>query len=166
MSSVETTTPAALIQTVYERLNAHDVSSLAAFEAEDVDQTWPVIGRLEGLKAVQDHFAGIFAAMPDFHIDINRMATDGEIVFVHWQMTGTFTGSPFLGIEATGRPIDLRGNNWYAIRDGKIVAAFVAYDGMAFAVQAGILPAHGSRMDHAITVGANGMTRVKKMLGR
>ncbi len=166
MNSVETVTPAALIETVYERLNDHDVGSLAGFEAEDVDQTWPVIGRLDGLKAVQSHFAGIFAAMPDFHIDIERMVADGETVFVHWHMTGTFTGSPFLGIEATGRPIELRGNNWYAIHDGKIVAAFVAYDGMAFAVQAGILPAHGSRMDHAMTVAANGMSRARKMLGR
>ena len=74
--------------------------------------------------------------------------------------------SPFLGIEATGRPIELRGNNSYAIHDGKIVASFVAYDGMAFAVQAGILAAHGSRMDHAMTVAANGITRVRKMLGR
>ncbi len=166
MNSVETVTPTALIQSVYERLNDHDVGSLAVFEAENVDQTWPVVGRLKGLKAIQDHFAGIFAAMPDFHIDIERMAADGETVFVHWHMTGTFTGSPFLGIEATGRPIELRGNNWYAVRDGKVVAAFIAYDGMAFAAQAGILPAHGTRMDQAMTVAANWMTRVKKMLRR
>jgi hypothetical protein len=37
---------------------------------------------------------------------------------------------------------------------------------MAFAVQAGILPAHGSLMDHAMTVAANWMTRARKMLGR
>jgi limonene-1,2-epoxide hydrolase len=84
MSSVETVTPVALIQVVYERLNDHDVGSLAVFEAEDVAQTWPVVGRLEGLKAVQDHFAGIFAAMPDFHIDIERIAANAETVFVHW----------------------------------------------------------------------------------
>jgi predicted ester cyclase len=166
MSSVEAVAPTVVVQTVYDRLNDHDVASLAAFEAEEVGQTWPVVGRLEGLKAVQHDFVGIFAAMPDFHIDIERMAADGETVFVHWHVTATFSGSPFLGIDATGRPIELWGNNWYAIRDGKIVAAFIAYDGMAFAVQAGILPAHGSRMDQAMTVAANWITRVRKILDR
>jgi SnoaL-like polyketide cyclase len=81
-------------------------------------------------------------------------------------MTGTFTGAPFLGIDATGRSIDLRGTDCFTIRDEKIAAAFIAYDGMAFAVQAGLLPPRGSRMDHAMTVAVNWMTRARKLLGR
>jgi hypothetical protein len=43
-------------------------------------------------------------------------------------------------IEAIGRSIDLRGTDCFTIRNEKVVANFVAYDGMTFAVQAGILP--------------------------
>ena len=81
-------------------------------------------------------------------------------------MTGTFTGPPFLGIDATGRSIDLRGTDCFTVRDEKVVANFVAYDAMAFAVQAGILPPPGGRMDHAMTVAINWMTHPRKRLRR
>jgi len=166
MSSVDTMTPTALVQTIFERLNDRDADSLLPFVAEDLVETWPVVGRLEGGAAVRDHFAAMFAAMPDFHIEVERMADDGETVFVHWHVTGTCTGARFLGIEPTGRPIDLRGTDCFTIRDGKVAANFIAYDGMAFAVQAGLLPPHGSRMDHAMTVALNLVTRWRKLLRR
>jgi steroid delta-isomerase-like uncharacterized protein len=166
MSSVEMVTPAALVHSLLERLNDRDADSLGVFYAEEVVETWPVIGRLEGWKAVHDQFAGFFAAMPDFHVEVERMAADGETVFAHWHLTGTLTGAPFLGIEATGRAIDLRGTDCFTVRDGKVVAGFVAYDGITFAVQAGILPAHGSPLGRAMTVVTNVMTCVKNTLGR
>ena len=61
---------------------------------------WPIVGHLQGPRAVGDHFAAIFAAVPDFHIEIQRMAADGETVFAHWHAAGTFTGKPFLGIDS------------------------------------------------------------------
>jgi steroid delta-isomerase-like uncharacterized protein len=166
MSSVETVTPSALVESIFERLNERDADALSRFGADEIVEEWPVVGRLEGREAVRDHFAGIFGAVPDFHIEVERMAAAGETVFVHWHMTGTFTGTPFLGIEATGRSIDLRGTDCFTIRDEKVVANFVAYDGMAFAVQAGVLPPHGSRMDRAMAVAANWRTRATKKFKR
>jgi steroid delta-isomerase-like uncharacterized protein len=164
MTTIEAVTPTQLIRSIFERLNERDADSLSPFGAEDLVEVWPVVGRLTGRQAVRDHFAGIFAAMPDFHIDIERMAADGDTVFVHWHLTGTFTGAPFLGIEATGRPVDLRGTDCFTVRDGKVVANFIAYDGIGFAVQAGILPPHGSRMDRAMTIATNWITRARKRL--
>ena len=166
MSSAETITPAAVVKSIFERLDQHDSDVVRDFAAEDVVEMWPIVGRLQGLRAVGDHFAAIFAAVPDFHIEIERTAADGETVFAHWHAIGTFTGEPFLGIEATGRPIDIRGTDCYTIRDGKVVANFVAYDGMTFAVQAGVLPPHGSPLDHAMTVALNLVTRGRKLVGR
>jgi steroid delta-isomerase-like uncharacterized protein len=164
MSSVETATPTTVVQAIFERLNDRDADALLPFGSDDVIEDWPVVGRLAGKQAIRDHFAAIFAAMPDFHLDVERIAAAGETVFVHWHLTGTFTGARFLGIAATGRPIDLRGTDCFTIRDQKVVANFVAYDGMTFAVQAGILPAHGSPMDHAMTIAANLITRARKHL--
>jgi steroid delta-isomerase-like uncharacterized protein len=166
MSTIETVTPTALVTSIFGRLNERDADSLQQFGADGLVEDWPIVGRLEGQQAVRDHFAAIFAAMPDFHIEIDRMAADGETVFVHWHATGTFTGAPFQGIEATGRSIDIRGTDCFTIRDGKVVANFIAYDGMTFAVQAGVLPPHGSPMDHVMTVAANLMTRARKRLQR
>jgi hypothetical protein len=60
-----------------------------------------------------------------------------------WHVAGTFNG-PFLGMEATGRSIDIRGIHCFTIRDGQVVANFIAYDGMTFALHAGVLPRTGA----------------------
>ncbi len=166
MSVDETVAPKELVQSIFERLNGRNADSVSPFYADDVVEVWPIVGCLEGPGAVRDHFAAIFAAKPDFHIDVERVAAEGETVFVHWHLTGTFTGAAFLGIEPTGRPIELRGTDCFTVRHEKVVANFIAYDGMTFAVQAGVLPPHGSRTDHAITVATNLMTRARKKLHR
>jgi predicted ester cyclase len=146
-----------------ERLNAHDPEGLARLDTDQVKEDWPVVGHLEGRPAVADYFRALFAAIPDLHIEILRMAHDAETVFVHWRATGTFTGRPFNGIRATGRAIDLRGNDCFTIRAGKIVDVFVAYDGMAFAIEAGVLPRPGTAVDRVMTAAINAATRVKSL---
>ncbi len=71
-----------------------------------------------------------------------------------------------MGIDATGRAIDLRGTDCFTVRGGQVVAGFVAYDGLTFAVQAGILPAYGSPLGRAMTTVTNLMTCARKTLGR
>ncbi len=165
MSSTETVAPTALVRSIFERLNDRDAESLVnEFAADGIVEDWPIVGRLEGRRAVKDHFAALFAAMPDAHIELDRIAADGETVFAHWHLTGTFSGAPFQGIEATGRSIDMRGNDCFTIRAGKVAANFIAYDGMTFAVQAGVLPPHGSRLDQIMTAATNLMTRARSRL--
>ncbi len=167
MSSVETVTPTALVRSIFERLNDRDADALVQeFAGDGIVEDWPIVGRLEGQRAVRDHFAALFAAIPDAHTELERMAADGETVFVHWHLTGTFSGAPFQGIEATARSIDIRGNDCVTIRAGKVVANFIAYDGMTFAVQAGVMPPHGSRLDRIMTAATNVMTRARKRLRR
>ena len=91
MSSVESVTPTAVVRRIFERLNDRDADAMSLFWSDDVAEVWPVVGRLDGKEAVRDYFVAIFAAMPDFHIDVERMAAADETVFVHWHMTGTFT---------------------------------------------------------------------------
>lgn len=166
MSSAETITPTAVVKSIFERLNERDADSLLPFAADEIVEDWPVVGRLEGPGAVREHLSAVFAAMPDFHIEIERMATEGETVFVHWHGTGTFSGASFQGIEATGRSIDIRGNDCFTIREGKVVSDFIAYDGMTFAVQAGVLPPHGGSLDRVMMTAANLITRARKRLQR
>jgi hypothetical protein len=94
------------------------------------------------------------------------MVTEGEVVFVHWHMTGTFTGGALNGIAATGRPIDLRGTEYLTVRDGRMVSNFVAFDGMSLAVQIGILPAPGTAADRVMTTALNAVTAVRRRLRR
>jgi predicted ester cyclase len=158
--------PAAIVSEVFERLNAHDVRGMMALAAEDVREVWPVVGHLDGRSAVGQYFETLFSAMPDLRVDTDRTAADGTTVFVHWHATGTFSGGPFNGILATGRRIDIRGTDCFTVQGGKIVANFVAYDGMTFAVQAAVLPGPGTTYGRLMTGAINGVTRVRRLLGR
>jgi steroid delta-isomerase-like uncharacterized protein len=158
--------PSQVVQTAFERLNAHDADGLVECDVEDVVEDWAVVGRLEGRTAVRDYFASVFAAVPDIHVDIERMVAEDEAVFVHWRLTGRFTGASYNGIAATGRPVDIRGNDYFTVRDGKIVAAFIAYDGMEYAIQAGVLPAGGTAADRIMKAGVNAVTAVRRQLRR
>lgn len=157
-------TPGELIATVFEHLDRHDVDGLGPLAADDIAEEWPMFGRLEGRAAVMEHFRALFAALPDLRLEVLRTASAGETVFVHWRATGTFTGTPLLGIRATGRTIDLHGTDCFTVRDGKVADNFVAFDGMAFATQAGVLPRHGSLGDRMMTSTVNARTRMKALL--
>ena len=78
MGSVETATPTTVARRIFEQLNDRDAGALSSFGSDELVEVWPVVGRLEGKQAVSDHFAAIFAAMPDFHVDVERMAAEGE----------------------------------------------------------------------------------------
>ena len=164
MSTLGTRSPTEVAKTIFERQNHRNPEELAEFGAEDIDEYWPLVGRVKGVAAVRDHFAAIFAALPDFKVDVERMAAEGETVFVHWHLTGHYTGAEFYGLAATRREIDLRGTDCFTIRDGKVTSNFIAYDGMEFAIQAGILPARGTRMDRLITHLTNWRTKTMRLM--
>jgi steroid delta-isomerase-like uncharacterized protein len=151
------------VSTAFDCLNRRDLERLSAIVVEDVQEDWPMVGHLDGRTALLEYFRALFASIPDLHLDILRMVTDGGSVFTHWGATGTFTGAPFDGIRATGRRIELRGIDHHTIRDGKIVGAFIAYDGLEFAIQAGGLPRHGTFADRMMTSALNAVTRVRSL---
>src|SRR5690348_11215964 len=53
----------------------------------------------EGVKAV---IASLHRAYPDFHLEIEHLAVDGDLVWLHMHGSGTNDGS-FMGHPPTGR---------------------------------------------------------------
>src|SRR6266550_127154 len=87
-----------------------------------------------------------------------------ETACVQWRSVGTFTGEPFIGIEPTGRRIELRGVDVMEIEDGKIVRNTVYYDGAAFARGVGMLPAQDSGTEKAMYAAFNAATRLRRAI--
>jgi predicted ester cyclase len=54
-------------------------------------------------------------------------------------MSGTHDGA-FMGVPATGRPIQVQAMNFYRIADGKIVEEFGQPDMLGLMMQIGALP--------------------------
>ena len=108
-------------------------------------------------------FRGFFDAMPDLHMEVEDVVVAGEPgrerVTVRWRITGTFSGAPYLGIQPTGRPVDLHGMDLINVEDGRVAGNNIYYDQLAFARQIGMLPAEGSLGDRLMTGGFNLVTK-------
>jgi hypothetical protein len=98
-------------------------------------------------------------------MEVVAIAEQGDDVFVHWQLTGTHSGT-FQGIDATGRRIALDGIDHFVVRDGRVVSNFVVFDQMQFARAIGMLPPDGSRADRAMKAAFNARSRLTARLRR
>jgi steroid delta-isomerase-like uncharacterized protein len=124
---------------------------------------------VRGAEALAQWFRDLFAAVPDWTVEVENTVDDGDRqVVVQWHATGTFNGdSPFIGIEPNGRQVDIRGVDVIRVDDDfKVVTNTVYYDGVEFARQIGMLPARDSAADRAMLAAFNGATRLKRRLRR
>ena len=108
-------------------------------------------------------FRGLFDAVPDLHMEVEDVVVAGEPgrerVTARWRITGTFAGAPYMGVEPTGRRIDLHGMDLIQIEDGRVAGNNIYYDQLAFARQVGMLPAEGSLADRLMTGAFNLLTK-------
>lgn len=169
-STTPATTNEARVREVFRRLfDERDLSDPYAYWSDDsVDHFLAAGQSVRGAPALAEWFAGLFAAVPDWTLVIDNVVDDGaDQVVVQWTGTGTFTGTPFLGIEATGRRVEIHGCDVIRLDDvGRVATNTVYYDGAAFARQVGLLPAAGSRTDRTMTQAFNAFTKLRRTLSR
>jgi steroid delta-isomerase-like uncharacterized protein len=150
----------------FDALAARDAAAAArAWTAEGVNDIVP-LGIFRGTAAIRALMEEIFAAMPDGRFSVERIIADDKAASVQWRLAGTFDGEAFQGLEATGRRVELRGNDCLEIEDGRIVHNTGAFDGAAFARQVGLLPAEDSGADRAIRAGLNTVTKLRRSVAR
>lgn len=152
-----------LIRWVFERLDAHDLASLAAgvWDDETVDRFPNRVCR--GAQEISSYFQETFIGMPDAHFEIVATAEQGEDVFVHWRITGTHQG-PWLGIAPTDKPLEFEGNDHFVFRDGRIHTGFIAFDQLQSGRQLGMMPPDGSAADRAMKSAFNLRTALMRRL--
>jgi steroid delta-isomerase-like uncharacterized protein len=89
--------------------NAHDADAVAAVFAENAEIVDVAAGQVvRGRAAIREHAAAILAAFPDFHLERRMLLIDENTNADQWVMSGTHRGA-YLGIEATGRRVEVRG---------------------------------------------------------
>jgi steroid delta-isomerase-like uncharacterized protein len=153
----------ALIRWAFELLNSRDVEPLRQLWTEATVERFPSV-TVHGADAMAEYFQALFTALPDFHMQVLKIAESGEDVFVHWHLTGTHTGGRLEGIDPTGRAVAVDGMDHFIVRDGTVATNFVVYDQMQFARQIGMVPADGSAADRAMKAAFNARTRLRARL--
>jgi steroid delta-isomerase-like uncharacterized protein len=152
-----------VVQQVFSAIDAHDVEALRGLWADDVEERFPD-KTCRGKEELSAHFKGLFAALPDFRMEVLHTVEDGETVFARWKLTGTHTGAQFNGIDTTGKAISLDGMDQFTIRDGRMASNFVIFDQMEVGRQLGLLPPDGSQADRALKAAFNAKTKIAEAI--
>ena len=61
------------------------------------------------------------SAFPDMTFSVDLLIESDDLIVSNWTVRGTHTGTPFYGIGASGKPVEINGTAILRIRDGKIV---------------------------------------------
>lgn len=170
-SSTGTHTPSQIARDSFRVLfDERDLASMDRFWSDgSIDHFLAAGQSVEGTQALTQWFRELFAAVPDFQMQIVNVFDDGDRqATVQWRATGTLTGdAPFLGIEPNGRRVEIRGVDVMRFdSDGRIDENTIYYDGAEFARQLGMLPPRDSAMDRATLAAFNAKTRLEQRLGR
>lgn len=145
----------------FAALNAHDLDQAAAMWSPDgVDR---FVGGVEliGPESVREYFAGLFAAFPDFSLEVLECTTSRQRTAVRWRARGTFAGpGEFEGFAPNGARVDLEGCDVLTVTDDLIRHNDAYLDSSALARQLGVLPPPGSKAEARLRRLANLRTRV------
>jgi glyoxylase-like metal-dependent hydrolase (beta-lactamase superfamily II)/predicted ester cyclase len=154
-------TTAEIAKRYFEALGAHDLDAAAeVWEPGGIDR---FVGQQELVApdGVRQYFSALFAAFPDFSLEIIDMTTARNRTAVRWRGRGTFAGpGSFQGFEPNGARLDIEGCDVLTIADGKVQHNDAYVDGSDIARQLGVLPPVGSKAELRLTRLANLRTRL------
>ncbi len=61
------------------------------------------------------------SSFPDMVFTVDLLIEKDDLVVSNWTVKGTHTGTPFNGVAASGKPVEINGTAILRIRDGQIV---------------------------------------------
>ena len=92
----------------------------------------PTIGRDQLKQAVKR----LRASFPDWHEELDAIKASGDMVFVRWTESGTFTND-IEHIEANGNKVSIAAMGWLRFENGKIVEEWTIVDNWGTQIQIG-----------------------------
>ena len=122
-SSSTETEIADIARAFYDPFRTGDTSTYATILADDWMDIPLADGQEQGPAGMPDQIAGFRYVMPDYTVTHEDIIVAGDRAVVRNTVSGTHQGA-FLGIEPTGRRIEMRTIDIHQIRDGKIVTTW------------------------------------------
>ena len=143
-------------------------AALAAHDLDEAAACWQpgAIDRLVGAQelvapdGIRDYFSALFAAFPDFALEVVEMTTARHRTAVRWTAHGTFAGpGRFEGFAPNHARIAIEGCDVVTVEDDLIVHNDAYIDTGDIARQLGLLPPAGSATQARLATLANARTR-------
>jgi len=118
----------------------HDVEKLLSLCTDDCVYEDVTMGALNRGKAEVKAFAdAVFAAFPDFKVQLMSGFTADNWAGAEWTMSGTHRGD-LPGMPATGKSFSVRGSTVCELQAGKIKRNPDYWDMVTFLKQTGLMP--------------------------
>jgi steroid delta-isomerase-like uncharacterized protein len=118
-------------------LNAGNPEALDDFLAEDYINHNPFVE--DGLAANKAFWRQWLTAFPDTRVTVEDAFTTGDRVAGRFTYRATHQGE-FMGIPATGQPIEMRSIDIWRIQDGKLVEHWDELNTLELMQQLGAIP--------------------------
>jgi len=136
------TDSSAIVQNFYDNWAAGRLDEVRSLFTDDAAIATPA-GTFD-LDAHEQMGQAFMTAFPDSHMDVSRIVTVGDEVWVTGRFKGTQTGD-LVGeqgtVPASGRAIDVPFAEVFTVREGKIARQETYWDQMTMMAQIGALPA-------------------------
>lgn len=127
-----------LIERVWNRGDAEAVDEVFGPDFVGHDPNRPEI--TGGREAVKQSVHTFHAAFPDISISVDDLLAVGGKIVWRYTLRGTHE-STFLGVEATGKRIEVTGISLFRREGGLLREAWIEFDGLGLLRQLGALPA-------------------------
>ena len=126
-----------LIEEVYNQGNMSAVDDLVANDHVIVGNP-----NLKGPEGIKQFATSVRTSFPDFHMKIDDMVAEGDIVATYLTWTGTQTGE-WMNIPPTGKKITVSGSFFFKLRDGKEIESKGISQYLSMYQQLGVPPPTG-----------------------
>lgn len=128
-----------LMRRFYSAFNTRNLDALHEVMAVDVVDHNPIPDQPAGIAGLKLALAGFFAAFSDIQIEIEQILVAGDYIIVRQIARGTHDGD-FLGIPATGKPVEIRSHDISRVAAGRLVEVWHVEDLLNTLVQIGSFP--------------------------
>jgi steroid delta-isomerase-like uncharacterized protein len=112
---------------VWNRGNADAIDDMMAPDSVAHGMADPDGQPPQGPDGFRPLLLAIRAAFPDIHITVDDAIGEDDTVAVRCTARGTHQGE-WMGVEATGRPVEITGMTFTVWKEGKIVEAWNCFD--------------------------------------
>ncbi|MEV6700351.1 flavin reductase [Streptomyces sp. NPDC051453] len=138
----------------------------AAWDLGDVDALDELLSpgyvRRRGPQSVEqsrqgfkDSIRAVREAFPELRTEIEDLVEDGDRLAIRWRSTGRHTG-PFLGVPATGKPVEVSGATFARFDGDTIVEEQVTFDSRQLLEALGIITtSHGAAVEPDLVRGVH-----------
>ena len=130
-----------LAETFVRMLNTHNPDLVDSFVATNYRNHNTFVD--DGREANRQFWAAFFAALPDLTATMEDLVVAGDRVVGRFVYRGTHLGE-FMGIPASGQPVEMRSIDIWRVADGMFVEHWDELNTLEFFQQIGALPQGGA----------------------